>query len=78
MLQSKAYTDYMDLKKAVPPPGRYMINRAIIKRKPYKNPGPHSSFAGTVMQHKINLKDPKDMKKQLDMDLIGIILIFVY
>jgi hypothetical protein len=71
MLQSKAYDDYMDLKKNVPPPGRYMISRAIQKKKPYKNPGPHSSFAGTVLQHKINLKDPIDMKKQLDMNLIG-------
>lgn len=71
MLQSKAYNDYMDLKKNVPPPGRYMISRAIQKKKPYKNPGPHSSFAGTVLQHKINLKDPIDMKKQLDMNLIG-------
>lgn len=71
MLQSKAYNDYMDTKKHVPPPGRYMISRAIQKKKPYRNPGPHSSFVGTVLQHKINLKDPQDMRKQLDMNLIG-------
>lgn len=71
MLKSKAYTDYLDLKKNVPPVGRYMISRNITKKKPYKNPGPYSSFAGTVLQHKINLKDPNDMRKQLDMNLIG-------
>ena len=71
MLKSKAYDDYLDLKKNVPPVGRYMISRNITKKKPYKNPGPYSSFAGTVLQHKINLKDPNDMRKQLDMNLIG-------
>lgn len=53
MLQSKDYPN-MNPKNPVPPPGRYHLNRNMIKKKPYKNPGPYSSFAGTVLQHKIN------------------------
>ena len=54
-----------------PGPGRYNLNRAMIKKKPYQMKGPLSSFAGTVLQHKINLRDPIDMKKQVELDLIG-------
>ena len=68
-LQSKQERIF-DYSNEVPGPGEYNLNRAMIKQKPYTKVGPLSSFQGTVHRHKINLRDPKDMQKQLDLDLI--------
>jgi hypothetical protein len=59
-----------DYTNKYPGPGQYDIDRAMIPKKPYTQKGPLSSFAGTVLRHKINLRDPVDMRKQLDLDLI--------
>lgn len=68
-LQSKQEREF-DYANEIPGPGEYNLNRALVKQKPYPHIGPLSSFAGTVHRHKINLRDPKDMRKQLDQDLI--------
>lgn len=54
----------------MPGPGNYNLNRTLISKKPYTHVGPSSSFQDSVFTHKINLKDPVDMQRQLDLDLL--------
>lgn len=54
-----------------PGPANYNLTRQISKKKPYPHNGVLSSFSPTVLQHKINLRNPYDMRKEIELDLIG-------
>lgn len=50
----------------VPAPGKYEINRSLLRKKPYKVKGPMSSFAKTVRRKEVNIQEKSKIKKKIE------------
>lgn len=53
------------MKPENPAPTKYFIDRSILKKKPYENLGPSSSFKATVRRKELT-KNPSEIKKKLE------------